>query len=89
MKRYCSYSSISWCSYSPLEEELNNETKITEKHGGKQVEASEPLESYDKESSSITNIISEKKPNPEILNKLKNIKEQEQKIDKAKIFHKR
>ena len=71
-------------SYSQLWKAF--ETKMIERHGEEQSEAFKS--SSDKESLSRKNFMLERKLNPEIINELENIREQEQNIERKKFFTK-
>lgn len=69
-----------------MKKTFENQTKTIEKHGENQVEALKFAESPGKESPSTKGFISKWTLNSETMNKLDNIREEEQKNDRPKML---
>ena len=69
---------------------FKKQTKTTEDQGEKQVDALEFLESSDKQSPSIKDFISKERLNPEIIDEIEKIEEEEEerKTDRSKMVYK-
>ena len=66
-------------TYSPLGKALEKQTKTIEVQGKKQVDALKSFKPSDEELSSIKDFMPKEKLNPEIINEIKRIEEQEKK----------
>ena len=75
-------------TYSPLGKAFKKQTKTIKGQGERQVDALKPLESSDKQLSSVKDFISKEKLNPEIINELKRTEEEEKEDDRSKIIYK-
>ena len=75
-------------TYSPLGKAFKKQTKTIKGQGERQVDALKPLESSDKQLSSVKDFISKEKLNPEIINELKRTEEEEKEGDRSKIIYK-
>ena len=67
---------------------MKNKQKTIEDQGKKQVDALESLKSSDKKLPSIKDFISKENQNPEIINEIKRIEEQEKKANRNKMVYK-
>ena len=74
-------------TYSPLGKAFGKQTKTNEDQGKKQVDALESLKTSDKELPSIKDFIPIENLNPEIINEIKRIEEQEKKVNRNKIVY--
>ena len=72
-------------NYSPLGKAFEKQTKTIENQGKKQVVALESLKGSDKKLTPIKDFIPIENLNPEIINEIKKIKEQEKKVDRNKM----
>ena len=72
-------------TYSPLGKAFEKQTKTIEYQGKKQIDALESLKSSDKELPSIKDFIPEENLNPEIVNEIKRIEEEEKKVNRNKM----
>ena len=75
-------------TYSPLEKAFEKQAKTIEDQGKKQVDALESLRPSDKKLPSIKEFISKENQNPEIINEIKRIEEQEKKVNRNKMVYK-
>ena len=75
-------------TYSPLGKAFKKQTKAIEDQGKKQVDALTALKPFDKELPSIKDFIPIENLNPEIVNEIKKIEEEEKKVDRNKIVYK-
>ena len=75
-------------TYSPLGKAFEKQTKTTEDQGKKQVDALESLKPSDKELTPIKDFIPKEKLNPEIINEIKRIEEEEKKVNRNKTVYK-
>ena len=75
-------------TYSPLEKAFEKQAKTIEDQGKKQVDALESLRPSDKKLPSIKEFISKENQNPEIINEIKRIEEQERKVNRNKMVYK-
>ena len=75
-------------TYSPLGKAFKKQTKAIEDQGKKQVDALTDLKPFDKELPSIKDFIPIENLNPEIVNEIKKIEEEEKKVDRNKIVYK-
>ena len=75
-------------AYSPLGKAFEKQTKATEFQGEKQVVALESLKTSDKEIPSIKDFIPTENLNPEIINEIKRVEQQEKNVDRDKIVYK-
>ena len=76
-------------TYSPLGKAFEKQTKTIKDQGKKQVDALESLKTSDKELPSIKDFIPKEKLNPEIINEIKRIEEEEEKtVGKNKMVNK-
>ena len=66
-------------TYSPLGKTFKKQTKMIEDQGEKQVNALKPLESSDKQLTSIKDFKSKERLNPEIANEIEKNEEEEEK----------
>ena len=67
---------------------MEKQTKTIEDQGKKQVDASKSLKPSDEELPPIKDFIPKEKLNPEIINEIKGIEEQEKKVNRNKIVYK-
>ena len=74
--------------YSPLGKAFEKQTKTIEDQGKKQLDALESLKPSDKELPPIKDFMHEENLNPEIVNEIKRIKEQEKKVNRNKMVDK-
>ena len=74
-------------TYSPLGKAFEKQTKTIEDQGKKQVDALKSLKPSDKELPSIKDFIPEENQNPEIINEIKRIEEEEKKVNRNKIIY--
>ena len=74
-------------TYSPLGKAFGKQTKTNEDQGKKQVDALESLKTSDKELPSIKDFIPIENLNPEIINEIKRIEEQEKKVNRNKMVY--
>ena len=75
-------------TYSPLGKAFEKQTKTIEDQGKKQVDALESLKTSDKELTPIKDCIPNEKLNPEIINEIKRIEEEEKKVNRNKMVYK-
>ena len=75
-------------TYSPLGKAFEKQTKTIKEQGKKQVDALESLKPSDKELPPIKDIIEEENQNPEIINEIKRIEEEEKKVNRNKMVYK-
>ena len=75
-------------TYSPLGKAFEKQTKTIEDQGKKQVDALISLESFDKQLPSIKDFISKERLNPEIIDEIERIEEEERKADRSKMVYK-
>ena len=75
-------------TYSPLGKAFEKQTKTIEDQRKKQVDALESLKPSDKKLPSIKDFISKENQNPEIINEIKRIEEQEKKVNRNKMVYK-
>ena len=75
-------------TYSPLGKAFEKQTKTIEDQGKKQVDALESLKPSDKELPPIKDFMPEENLNPEIINEIKRIEEEEKKLDRNKMVYK-
>ena len=75
-------------TYSPLGKAFEKQTKTIEDQGKKQVDALKSLMPSDKELTPIKDFIPEENQNPEIINEIKRIEEQEKKVNRNKMVYK-
>ena len=75
-------------TYSPLGKAFKKQTKTIEDQGEKQVDALKFLESFDKQLPSVKDVISKEQLNPEIIDEIKRIGEEERKVDRSKMVYK-
>ena len=73
---------------SPLGKAFEKQTKTIKDQGKKQVDALESLKPSDKELPSIKDFIPEENLNPEIINEIKRIEEEENKVSRNEMVHK-
>ena len=71
-----------------MEKAFEKQTKTIEYQGGKQVNALKSLGPSDKQLPSIKDFISTEKLNPEIVDEIKRIEEEERKTDRSKMVYK-
>ena len=76
-------------TYSPLGKAFEKQTETIEDQGEKQVNALKPLESSDKQLPSIKYFISKERLNPEIVDEMEKIEEEERKVDRSNVVYKR
>ena len=69
-------------TYSPLGKAFEKQTKTIEDQGKKQVDALTALKTSNKKLPSIKDLISIENLNPEIVNEIKKIEEEEKKVDR-------
>ena len=74
--------------YSPLGKAFQKQTKTIEDQGKKQVDALESLKPSNKELPPIKDFIPEENLNPEIINEIKRIEEEEKKVNRNKMVFK-
>ena len=67
---------------------FEKQTKTIEDQGKKQVDALISLESFDKQLPSIKDFISKERLNPEIIDEIERIEEEERKADRSKMVYK-
>ena len=72
-------------TYSPLGKAFHKQTKTIEDQGKKQVDALKSLKPSDKELTPIKDFIPKEKLNPEIINEIKRIEEDEKKVNRNKM----
>ena len=72
-------------TYSPLGKDFHKQTKTIEDQGKKQVDALKSLKPSDKELTPIKDFIPKEKLNPEIINEIKRIEEDEKKVNRNKM----
>ena len=75
-------------TYSPLGKAFQKQTKTIEDQGKKQVDALESLKPSNKELPPIKDFIPEENLNPEIINEIKKIEEEEKKVNRNKMVFK-
>ena len=75
-------------TYSPLGKALEKQTKAIKDQGKKQVDALESLKPSDKELTPIKDFIPIENLNPEIINEIKRIEEEEKKVDRNNMVYK-
>ena len=75
-------------TYSPLGKAFQKQTKTIEDQGKKQVDASESLKPSNKELPPIKDFIPEENLNPEIINEITKIEEEEKKVNRNKMVFK-
>ena len=75
-------------TYSPLGKAFEKQTKTIEDQEKKQLDALESLKPSDKELPPIKDFIPEENLNPEIINEIKRIEEEEKKVDRNKVVYK-
>ena len=75
-------------TYSPLGKAFEKQTKTIEDQGQKQVDALLSLKCSDKQLPSIKDFISKERLNPEIIDEIEEIEEQEKKVDGSKMVYK-
>ena len=75
-------------TYSPLGKAFEKQTKTIKGQGREQVDALKSLKTSDKELPSIKDFIPKEKLNPEIINEVKRIEEEEKKVDRNKMVYK-
>ena len=75
-------------TYSPLGKAFEKQTKTIEDQGQKQVDALLSLKCSDKQLPSIKDFISKERLNPEIIDEIEEIEEQEKKLMEVKWFTK-
>ena len=75
-------------NYSPLGKAFEKQTKTIEDQGEKQANALNPLESSDKQLPSMKDFISKERLNPEIVDEIERIEEEERKADRSKMVYK-
>ena len=75
-------------TYSPLGKAFEKQTKTIEDQRKKQVDALESLKTSDKEVPSIKDFKPKEKLNPEIINEIKRIEEEEKKVNRNKMVYK-
>ena len=75
-------------TYSPLGKAFEKQTKTIEDQEKKQLDALESLKPSDKEFPPIKDFIPEENLNPEIINEIKRIEEEEKKVDRNKVVYK-
>ena len=73
------------CTYSPLGKAFEKQTKTIEDQGEKQVDALESLKTSDKELPSIKDFIPKESLDPEIIDEIKRIEEEEKKVNRNKM----
>ena len=74
-------------TYYPLGKAFEKQTKTIEDQREKQINALKFLESFDKQLSSIKDSISKERLNPEIVDEVEKIEEEEKKADRAKMVY--
>ena len=74
-------------TYSPLGKAFEKQTKTIKDQGKKQVDALESLKTSDKELPSIQAFIPKENLNPEIINEIKRIEEEENKVDRDNMVY--
>ena len=75
-------------TYSSLGEAFEKQARTTEEQEEKQVVTLKALEPSNKQLPSIKDFISKEKLNPEFMNKLERIEEEEKKADRSEIIYK-
>ena len=75
-------------TYSPLGKAFEKQTKTMEDQGKKQIDALESLKTSDKELTPIKDLISKENQNPEIINEIERIEEEEKKANRNKMVYK-
>ena len=75
-------------TYSPLGKAFEKQTKTIEDQGKKQVDALKSLKPSDKELTPIRYFLPEENQNPEIINEMKRIEEEEKKVNRNKMAYK-
>ena len=75
-------------TYSPLGKAFEKRTKTIEDQGEKQIKALKSLKSSDKQLPSIKDFISKERLNPEIVDEIERIEEEERKAERSKIVYK-
>ena len=78
-------------TYSPLGKAFEKQTKTIEDQGKKQIDALKSLEYSNKQLPLIKDFISKERLNPDILDKIQNIEEEEEKernVDRSKMLYK-
>ena len=75
-------------TYAPLGKTFEKQTKTIEDQGKKQLDTLESLKPSDKELPPIKDFIPEENLNPENINEIKRIEEQEKKVNRNKMFYK-
>ena len=75
-------------TYAPLGKTFEKQTKTIEDQGKKQLDTLEYLKPSDKELPPIKDFIPEENLNPENINEIKRIEEQEKKVNRNKMFYK-
>ena len=75
-------------AYSPLGKAFEKQTKIIEDQAKKQFDALESLKTSDKELPPIKDFIPKENQNPEIIDEIKRIEEEEKKVNRNKMVHK-
>ena len=75
-------------TYSPLGKAFEKQTKTIEDQAKKQADALESLKASDKELPSIKDLIPKENLNPEIINEIKRIEEEEKKVNRNKMVYK-
>ena len=75
-------------TYSPLGKAFEKQTKTIEDQGTKQIDALESLKPSNKELTPIKDFMPEENQNPEIINEIKRIDEQEKKVNRNKMVYK-
>ena len=81
VKKYCHLIEQAKFTYSPL-------GKTIEDHGKKQVDALESLKPFDKQLPSVKDFISKERLNPETVNEIERIEEEERKVSRSKMIYK-
>ena len=75
-------------TYSPLGKAFKKQTKTIEDQGKKQLDTLESLRPSDKKLPSIKDFIAIENQNPETINEIKRIEEEEKKVDRNKMVYK-
>ena len=75
------------CTYSPLGKYFEKQTKRIKDRGERQVNALKSLESSDKQLPSIKDSISKERLNPETVDEIEKIEEEERKADRSKMVY--
>ena len=72
-------------TYSPLGTAFKEQTETMKNQGKKQVDALKSLEYSDKQLPSIKDFISKERLNPEVIDEIERIEEEEKKADRSKV----